>query len=311
MNVSTQSTVVGVFHDSTQAQEAVRALKAAGFTDEHIGVVAKDGTAGTATPAAKGSHVTEGAVAGVAAGAGVGALWALGIAANVLPGIGPVISGGIIASLLASAAGGAAIAGIGGALVGLGIPEADAKHYEGEFNAGRTLVTVRAEGRSAEAWTIMHRHGAYNRQTPAVGTHETATAARSTAAGQTVRLHEEQLHATKTPVKTGEVHVHKEVVTEQKNIRVPVTREEVVIEHRSASGRATGGTVGAEEIRIPVSEEQVHVRKDTVVTGEVSVGKRTVTDTKQVSGTVRKEEVRVEKEGNVEVHDSKGGRGTR
>jgi hypothetical protein len=170
MKQAKSTTIVGVFEDRSKAQQAVQELTRAGFGEDHIGVVAQNTEAvpGAKAAVGKGSHVTEGAVAGVATGAGVGALWALGIAANVLPGIGPVISGGIIASILASAAGGAAIAGIVGALVGLGIPEEDARYYEGEFKSGRTLVTVRSEGRNAEAWTIMQRHGAYRREAIAV-----------------------------------------------------------------------------------------------------------------------------------------------
>ncbi len=310
MNASNHSTVIGVFHDVPQAQETIRALKAAGFREDQIGVVSHDKEAGKGTKDAKGSHVTEGALAGVAAGAGVGALWALGIAANILPGIGPIVSGGILGSLLASAAGGAAIAGIAGALVGLGIPEEEAKYYEEEFKSGRTIVSVKADGRFDEAWSILHSHGAYNKQTPAVATatRSTGTAARSEG-GQTIKVHEEQLHAHKTPVKTGEVHVRKEVVTENQTIQVPVTREEVVIERHPVSGRASSASVHAgEEIRIPVKEEKVHVTKETVVKEEVSVGKRKVTDTETVAGTVRKEEVKVEKEGDVHVRGDSAGK---
>lgn len=309
MRSNKMCTVVGVFNDSSSAQQAVRALKDAGFTDEQIGVVTQDSSGSTAGEST-GSHITEGALAGVATGAGVGALWALGIAANIVPGIGPVISGGILASILASAAGGAAIAGVVGALVGLGIPEEDAHYYEGEFKAGRTLVTVKAETRSEEAWAILSRFGAYNRQnSEATGVNRDASdmkaPGRYTDAGKTVQVHEEQLRASKTPVKTGEVHVRKDVISEQRTIQVPVTREEVVIEHRPASGTRRGGSVGnSEEIRIPVSEERVNVSKETVTTGEVSVGKRQVTENQQVSGTVRKESVHVEKEGDVTVRET-------
>ena len=83
---------------------------------------------------------------------------------------------------------------------------------------------------------------------------------------------------------------------------VPVTREEVVIERRPASGQATASEIKpGEEVRIPVKEEQVHVTKTPGVKEEVSVGKRTVHDTEHVGGTVRKEELRVEKEGDVDV----------
>jgi uncharacterized protein (TIGR02271 family) len=302
------STVVGAYHDAARAQEAVRALKKAGFRDDQIGVVSHDTDAKGTTGTEKGSHMVASAATGVAAGAGVGALWALGIAAGVMPVIGPVIAGGILASVLASAAGGAAIAGLVGALVGLGIPEEDAHFYQGEFEAGRTIVTLKAEGRYDEAWKILHGHDAYNRATAGEvrATPRTATPIAAgtthTGAGQTVKVHEEQLHATKTPVKTGEVHVRKEVVTEQKTIQVPVTREEVVIERHPVSGLASSKAIHAgEEIRFPVSEEKVHVSKETVVKEEVSVGKRKVTGTEQVSGNVRKEEVKVVTEGDVKV----------
>jgi len=307
MTTNQRSTVVGVFHDASEAQAAVRALKQAGFREDQIGVVSheKKGSVDTKAAESPGSHVAAGAATGVAAGAGVGALWALGIAAGMLPAIGPVIAGGLLASVLASAAGGAAIAGVVGALVGLGIPEEEAHYYESEFKSGRTLVTVRADGRYDEAWNILHQHGAYNRQTSASTSQHTsaATAARTHASGgQTVELHEEQLHATKRPVETGEVRVHKEVVTEQRNIQVPVTHEEVVIERRPASGHASASDIRpGQEIRIPVTEERVHVDKETVVKEEVHVGKRKVTDTETVAGTVRKEEVRVDKEGDVQV----------
>jgi len=132
-----------------------------------------------------------------------------------------------------------------------------------------------------------------------------AAAATRTEAGETIQLHEERLRAHKTPVETGEVRVRKEVTTEQQNISVPVTHEEVVVERRPAAGQASSADIRAgEEIRIPVKEEKVHVEKDAVVTEEVSVGKRKVTDTEQVSGTVRKEQVKVEQSGDVNVRSS-------
>lgn len=117
---------------------------------------------------------------------------------------------------------------------------------------------------------------------------------------RTIRLHEERLKVNKQRVSAGDVTVRKEVITEEKQITVPVEREEVVIERRPATGHAAGD-IRAETIRVPVSEERVDVTKETVATEEVNVGKRKVTDSKTVGGTVRKEEVRVEETGNVDV----------
>ena len=67
-----------------------------------------------------------------------------------------------LVSVLASAVSGAVIAGIAGALIGLGIPEEEATYYEGEFKSGRTLVTVQAPGRYEEVRDILRRYGAYD-----------------------------------------------------------------------------------------------------------------------------------------------------
>jgi hypothetical protein len=164
MHTRQRSTVVGVFEDRSQAQRAVSELRRANFREDQIGVLGRDDSAPAADRPGE-SRVAEGAAIGAATGAGVGALWALGIAANVLPGVGPVIAGGLLASVLASAAGTAVAGGIVGALIGLGIPEHEAKFYEGEFHAGRTLVTVKADGRYDEAFTILRNCGAYDIET--------------------------------------------------------------------------------------------------------------------------------------------------
>jgi uncharacterized protein (TIGR02271 family) len=121
---------------------------------------------------------------------------------------------------------------------------------------------------------------------------------------RTLKLHEERLTTSKQTVQTGEVDVRKEVVTEHRQITVPVQREEVVIERRAVGGAAAAGAVKAEEIRIPVSEEKVNVTKETVVKEEVTVGKRKVQGTETVGGDVRHEELRVETEGDVKVKNT-------
>lgn len=120
-----------------------------------------------------------------------------------------------------------------------------------------------------------------------------------------LRLREEQLDVSKNKVQTGEVNVRKEIIEEQKTINVPVTHEEIVIERRAVNNDSTAEPIGADEtIRIPVSEEQVEVHKNTVVTGEVEIQKREVQGTEQVQDTVRREEARVDKSGEVKVDGS-------
>ena len=137
----------------------------------------------------------------------------------------------------------------------------------------------------------------------------TAHASRTAEGAERIEVREEELQAHKQPVETGEVRVRKEAVTEHRTMEVPVQREEVVIERQAPTGEPTAASdIGpGEEIRVPVSEEQVSVEKKPVVKEEVTVGKRTVQDTERVAGEVRKEEVRVEREGDVSVRE--GGTG--
>jgi hypothetical protein len=100
--------------------------------------------------------------AGLATGAGVGALWGLGILAGVLPAVGPAIAGGTLAAMLSSAAAGAATAGLAGGLLGMGMSKDEADYYETEFHSGRTIVTVDGAGREAEARQVFDALGGYD-----------------------------------------------------------------------------------------------------------------------------------------------------
>ena len=122
------------------------------------------------------------------------------------------------------------------------------------------------------------------------------------AEGARIQVREEELQAHNQLVEAGEVRVRKEVVTEHRTLEIPVQREEVVIERQAPTGEPV------EEIRIPVSEEQVTVEKRPVVKEEVTVGKRVVQGTERVGGEVRKEVVRVERAGDVDIHGNGTGK---
>jgi hypothetical protein len=159
--------VVGVFFSRDKVDSAVAELRAAGFHSDQIGIIAR-GDANEWSPPATvvdekaASGVATGAASGAIAGAGLGGLWALGIAAGLLPAIGPVVAGGILGSVLASATAGAAAGGLAGGLIGLGFTEEEAQFYENEVTAGRMVVTVRGQGREAEAGAILRAHGGYD-----------------------------------------------------------------------------------------------------------------------------------------------------
>ncbi len=236
--------------------------------------------------------------------------------------------GGPVGAVVGAIVGGAAAGGLAGKGVGELIdPTTEDNwirdYYAAEKNkpAGATADTYRPavryglEGQRAHAGRSFDEaeadlRGGWEREhasTTGLGW-DHARGAVKHAFDQTIRLHEERLNVSKERVQTGEVGVRKEVHTERRQVTVPVEREEVVIERRKVVGHVPAGAIDAraEEIRIPVREEKVHVTKEAVVTEEVSVGKRKVTDQKTVTGDVRREELKVEETGNVNVKGGKG-----
>lgn len=155
--------VVGVFYTRSEAEQAIRDLRTAGFSDDKIGMVARDAEGRVVTEKGGETLAEEGAAAGAVVGAGAGALVGLGILTGTIPVLGPVLAIGTLGTILLNAAGGAAILGLVGALVGLGIPEDDAKYYESEVQAGRFLVTVDRGTRSDDPRSVFTRHGGYDR----------------------------------------------------------------------------------------------------------------------------------------------------
>ena len=162
MATATNTTTVGVFETRAAADRAVSDLRAAGYRDDQIGVVAKDDRGKTVRTDGAGDNAAEGAAIGAATGAGALALGSLAVTFGVIPVVGPLLAVGPLAAALISAGAGAAAGGIAGALIGWGIPEEDAKYYEGELKSGRYLVTVDA-GDRGDARGVFTRHGGYDR----------------------------------------------------------------------------------------------------------------------------------------------------
>jgi len=311
------STVVGVFDEREDARAAIEALKDAGFGGDAISILSPDKQATRDIAEETGTHAGSGAATGALTGGVLGGLggWLVGIGALAIPGVGPFIAAGAFATALGGAAIGAGVGAIAGALVGMGVPSEHATYYEGEAKAGKTLVTVRADGRYQDAQRIMRDHGAYDvesrdRMPGASGNPvlQTTSADRPVVAGHdTMELREEELVADKQSVQTGEMRVRKDVVTEQRTLEVPVTREEITIERHPVDRGPADAVMGEDDatVRVPVREEQVSVEKRPVVTEEITIGKRQVQDTQHVSGTVRREEARIEHDGDVDMKEDR------
>lgn len=258
-----------------------------------------------------GSHPIETGVGAAVGGAATGA--ALGLAVS-----GPLAPAGVVVGAIAGAVAG----GLAGKGVGELIDPTTEDNWLREYFASDKAKAHVREGDTHETYRPAYRYGVtagaahagkrfddveedlrsgWEREYDTPWAH--ARGAVNDAFDRTIRLHEEQLKVDKTREKTGEVEVRKEVKTEHKKLTVPVEREEVVIERRAVNDR--GGSVKAEEIRIPVSEEKVKVTKETVAKEEVSVGKRKVTDNKTVEADVRHEELEVDQEGQAKVKQNK------
>lgn len=138
-----------VFCTATVAQTdaIMRHLKDSGFSGNDISVLMADKT-GTRDFAHE--HNTK-APEGTATGAGTGIVvggalgWLAGIGALAIPGLGPFIAAGPIMAALSGAAVVGTLGGITGALVGMGIPEFEAKRFEGKVKSGSSLISVHCD----------------------------------------------------------------------------------------------------------------------------------------------------------------------
>src|SRR5215204_3045931 len=133
--------VIGVFRDREQARDAIQALKEAGFASDDISVLLPDSGETRALAEDTGTHAGTGAATGALTGGLLGGLtgWLLGIGALAIPGVGPFVAAGAIATALTGAAVGAGMGAVAGALVGMGVPEEEASYYESEVKGGRSL----------------------------------------------------------------------------------------------------------------------------------------------------------------------------
>jgi hypothetical protein len=149
-----------------KAEEAVDELEQAQFRDEEIGFVIRgsDVNRGGTITDAQGAKDRKGALAGMAVGGAIGGILGA-MAAIAIPGIGPVVAAGILATALGGAVAGVATGGIFGAMVGLGVSEEEARFYERQFTQGKAIVAVRADNRTDEASGILRNHGATNIET--------------------------------------------------------------------------------------------------------------------------------------------------
>ena len=156
--------VFGILNTEEQAIRVVEDLKTAGFSSNDISALFPDKGGTRDFAHEQNTKAPEGAAAGATAGGLLGGTlgWLAGIGSLAIPGVGPLIAAGPIMGLLSGAAVGAATGGLTGALIGYGMPEMEAKRYEGKVKGGNILLSVHTDDGDevTRAKEIFERNGA-------------------------------------------------------------------------------------------------------------------------------------------------------
>ena len=145
------TSVMAIFADQMSVSNAVDHLKQEGFNSSDVAVLLADNQGTREFAHQKDTKAPEGATTGAATGAVIGGAlgWLAGIGAIAIPGVGPFIAAGPILAAIAGLGAGGAVGGLAGGLIGLGIPEYEAKRFEGMIKEGKALLSVHC--RSSEA----------------------------------------------------------------------------------------------------------------------------------------------------------------
>jgi hypothetical protein len=143
------TSVFAVYATREQVERTVDALRAKGFRATDVSVLWPENVGSKDLAHEMHTKAPEGATAGAGTGAIIGGTlgWLAGIGALAIPGIGPFIAAGPIVAALAGAGAAGALGGITGALIGYGVPEYEAKRYEGRVRKGGILLSVHADNR--------------------------------------------------------------------------------------------------------------------------------------------------------------------
>jgi uncharacterized protein (TIGR02271 family) len=287
--------VMGMFDSARDAQAAARDLRDAGFSGSDISFVGNntrgDYDSGD-TGETSGSHATTGAGAGATGGAVLGGLAGLlvGLGALAIPGIGPVVAAGTLATTLGTAAAGAGIGaatgGLLGALVGAGVPEEDAHVYSEGVRRGGSLLSVQVddEQEANRAADIMNRNNVVDIDRRG----EQYRQAGWSRFDENARPYDLSVNAPDGAT----------VNTTVTETTAPGTTQAVVETTRPVAPPIETTTANVQQgdtIRVPVVEEELQIGKREVARGGVRVYQRVVETPVNEQVTLRDETVRVER----------------
>ena len=139
--------VFGIYPHRASFEYALGVLKEEGFRYTDVSVLLQEnpGTKDLATE--KATKAPEGAATGAGSGAVIGGAlgWLAGTGALSIPGLGPFLVAGPIVATLAGIGVGGTLGGLSGALLGLAMPEYEAKRYQGRIEKGGILLSVHCD----------------------------------------------------------------------------------------------------------------------------------------------------------------------
>lgn len=158
------TSVFGIYSNRMDVEAAIDRLRGAGFRATDVSVLLPE-TIGNKDMGVEGAtKAPEGAAAGGVSGATIGGVlgWLAGIGSLAIPGVGPLIAAGPIVGALAGLGAGGAAGALVGALAGYGIPEYEAKRYEGRIRKGGILLSVHSDNSdwTSKAKRILEETGA-------------------------------------------------------------------------------------------------------------------------------------------------------
>ncbi len=148
------SSTASVQPAQTQEQVSIASIEQSTSISSVTGAAATP-AAQRATESSERTSIVTGSVIGGVLGAAV---------AFLLPGIGPVVAGGVLAEIFGGLAIGGIASGFLGAFTSIGVPEEQARSYEKEIKAGRTILAIHTTTRRQEVTDILSQNGAYNIQ---------------------------------------------------------------------------------------------------------------------------------------------------
>lgn len=154
----------GIYRDEASVKKAVETLQGQGFRSTDISVLSPENLGNKDFGLEKATKAPEGAATGAGSGAVIGGVlgWLAGVGTIAIPGVGPFLAAGPILAALAGVGVGGAAGGLAGALIGAGIPEYEAKRYEGRIRKGGILLSVHCDNSewTSKAKDILERTGA-------------------------------------------------------------------------------------------------------------------------------------------------------